>query len=149
MARPLRVAVPGAWYHVIARGIERRAIFRDRAYYQKFEELLATLPERFGVRLHTYVLMPNHYHLQIETPRLNLSEAIRWLNISYAIWFNRKTRRNGPLMQGRFKAVVHDPSEAGWTIHEYIHLNPVRVKRFSGLAAWIMRDLVRNRSSRW
>ena len=45
---------------------------------------MAILPERFGVRLHTYVLMPNHYHLQIETPRLNLSEAIRWLNISYA-----------------------------------------------------------------
>ena len=93
---------------------------------------MATLPERFGVRLHTYVLMPNHYHLQIETPRLNLSEAIRWLNISYAVWFNRKTRRNGPLLQGRFKAVVHDPGEAGWTIHEYIHLNPVRVKRFRG-----------------
>ena len=70
------------------------------------------LPERFGVRLHTYVLMPNHYHVQIETPRLNLSEAIRWLNISYAAWFNRKTRRNGPLFQGRFKAVVHDPNEA-------------------------------------
>jgi putative transposase len=91
---------------------------------------MGTLPERFGVRVHTYVLMPNHYHLQIETPRLNLSEAIRWLNISYAVWFNRKTRRNGPLLQGRFKAVVHDPSEAGWVIHEYIHLNPVRVKRF-------------------
>jgi putative transposase len=130
MARALRVAVPGAWYHVIARGIERRAIFRAEAYFQRFEALLATLPERFGVRLHTYVLMPNHYHVQIETPRLNLSEAIRWLNISYAAWFNRKTRRNGPLLQGRFKAVVHDPSEAGWAIHEYIHLNPVRVKRF-------------------
>ena len=130
MARPLRVAVPGAWYHVIARGIERRAIFRDETYYQKFEELLATLPERFGVRIHTYVLMPNHYHLQIETPRLNLSEAIRWLNISYAVWFNHRTRRNGPLLQGRFKAVIHEPGEAGWTIHEYIHLNPVRVKRF-------------------
>jgi len=130
MARPLRIAVPGAWYHVMARGIERRTIFRDEAYFQKFEGLLATLPERFGTRLHTYVLMPNHYHLQIETPRLNLSEAIRWLNISYAAWLNRKTRREGPLFQGRFKAVVHDPSEAGWTIHEYIHLNPVRVKRF-------------------
>ena len=46
MARPLRVAVPGAWYHVIARGIERRVIFRDEAYYQKFEDLLAILPER-------------------------------------------------------------------------------------------------------
>jgi putative transposase len=106
MARPVRVAVPGAWYHVIARGIERREIFRDAAYYQRFEGLLATLPERFGVRLHTYVLMPKHYHLQIETPRLNLSEVIRCLNISYAVWFNRKTRRIGPLMQGRFKSVV-------------------------------------------
>ena len=84
----------------------------------------------FRVRLHAYVLMPNHYHLQIETPRLNLSEAIKWLNVSYVSWFNHKTRRNGPLLQGRFKAVVHDPDEAGWTIHEYIHLNPVRVKRF-------------------
>jgi|SRR6516164_5540216 REP element-mobilizing transposase RayT len=82
MARPLRVLVPGAWYHVMARGIERRTIYSDESYYRKFEELLANLPERFGVRLHTYVLMPNHYHLQIETPRLNLSEAIKWLNLS-------------------------------------------------------------------
>jgi hypothetical protein len=68
--------------------------------------------------------------MAVTGPRLNLSEAIRWLNISYAVWFNRKTRRVGPLLQGRFKAVVHDPGEAGWTIHEYIHLNPLRVKRF-------------------
>jgi hypothetical protein len=51
MARPVRVAVPGAWYHVIARGIERRAIFQDEAYYRKFEELMGTLPKRFGVRV--------------------------------------------------------------------------------------------------
>jgi putative transposase len=66
MARPLRVVVPGAWYHVMARGLERRTIYSDEGYYRRFEELLADLPERFGVRLHTYVLMPNHYHLQIE-----------------------------------------------------------------------------------
>jgi putative transposase len=131
MARPLRVVVPGAWYHVVARGIERRSIFRAEAYYRQFELLLASLVERFGVKVHTYALMPNHYHLQIATPRLNLSEAIRWLNISYAIWFNRKARRKGPLLEGRFKAVVHEPGETGWTIHGYIHLNPVRVKRFA------------------
>jgi putative transposase len=130
MARPLRVVVPGAWYHVMARGIEGRTIYSGEGYYRRFEELLANLPERFGVKLHTYVLMPNHYHLQIETPRLNLSKAIKWLNLSYVTWFNRKTRRNGPLLQGRFKAVVHDPDETGWIIHQYIHLNPVRVKRF-------------------
>jgi putative transposase len=88
----------------MARGIERRTIYSDESYYRKLEELLANLPERFRLRLHTYVLMPNQYHLQIETPRLNLSEAIKWLNLSYVSWFNRKTRRNGPLLQGRFKA---------------------------------------------
>jgi hypothetical protein len=96
---------------------------------------LANLTERFGVGLHTYVLMSNHYHLQIETPRLNLSGAIKWLNLSYVSWFNRKSRRNGPLLQGRFKAVVHDPAETGWTIHEYIHLNPVLIaQRYGGMS---------------
>jgi REP element-mobilizing transposase RayT len=79
----------------------RRAIFRDGASYRKFEELLAMLRERFGVRLHTYVLMPNHYHLQIETPLLDFRKAIRWLNIFYAVWFDRKRGGNGPLWQGR------------------------------------------------
>ena len=64
MARALRVAVPGAWYHVMARGIDRRTIFHDEAYYRKFEGLLPILPERFGVRLHTYVLMPNRKMLK-------------------------------------------------------------------------------------
>jgi putative transposase len=130
MARALRVLVPGVWYHVVNRGVERRLIFYGEAYYQKFEELLGLMVQQFGVRIHSYVLMPNHYHLQIATPRQNLSEAIRWLNISYAVWLNRKRGRVGPLFQGRFKAMLHDPAESGFKIQEYIHLNPVRVKRF-------------------
>ena len=130
MARALRVLVPGAWYHVVNRGIERRLIFHGEAYYQKFEELLGLMVEQFGVRIHSYVLMANHYHLQLETPRENLSEAIRWLNVSYAVWLNRKRGRVGPLFQGRFRAMLHDPDESGFKIQEYIHLNPVRVKRF-------------------
>ena len=130
MARALRVLVPGAWYHVVNRGIERRLIFYGEAYYKKFEELLGLLVEQFGVRIHSYVLMPNHYHLQVETPRGNLSEAIRWLNVSYAVWLNRQRGRVGPLFQGRFKAMLHDPDESGFKIQEYIHLNPVRVRRF-------------------
>jgi len=82
MARPLRAAIPGAWYHAIAKGIDGREIFHEEIFYRQFEDQLSVLPERFGLRLHTYVMMPNHYHLQIETPRLNLSAAIGWLNIS-------------------------------------------------------------------
>jgi hypothetical protein len=76
--------------------------------------------------------MPNHYHLQLETPQANLSRAIQWLNVSYSIWVNRKYRRVGPLFQGRFKAILHDWTSHGLTINKYIHLNPVRVKNLGG-----------------
>ncbi len=100
MARPTRIDFPGAWYHVFNRGIEKRLIFRSTRCYERFLELLAMLPGRFGVRLHGYVLMPNHYHLQVETPEANLSQAIHWLNVGYSVWLNRKYGV-GPLFQGR------------------------------------------------
>jgi putative transposase len=49
MARPTRVDFPGAWYHVLNRGIEKRVIFRSRRCYEKFMELLSSVPKRFGV----------------------------------------------------------------------------------------------------
>ena len=42
--------------------------------------LVATMRERFGVRVYAYCLMPNHYHLLIGTPEGNVSRAIQWLN---------------------------------------------------------------------
>jgi putative transposase len=131
MARPTRIDFPGAWYHVLNRGIEKRVIFRSRRCYERFLELLSCLPARFGVKLHGYVLMPNHYHLQVETPEANLSQAIHWLNVGYSVWLNRKYGRVGPLFQGRFKAILHEPAEAP-IISRYIHLNPVRVKATGG-----------------
>ncbi|HXM04359.1 MAG TPA: transposase [Chthoniobacterales bacterium] len=134
MARPTRLDIPGGWYQVINRGIEGRSIFRGIGSYEHFIGLMAKLPQRFGLRVHGYVLMPNHYHLQVETPRANLSRAIQWLNVSYSIWFNKKYQRSGPLFQGRFKAILHDYVSHGLTINQYIHLNPVRVLRLSGHA---------------
>jgi putative transposase len=132
MARPTRLDIEGGWYHVVNRGTEKRVIFRGVTEHEHFIELLAKLPQRFGLRVHGYVLMPNHYHLQVETPRANLSRAMQWLNVSYSIWYNRKYRRVGPLFQGRFKAVLHDWSSHGLVINKYIHLNPVRVRRLGG-----------------
>jgi putative transposase len=132
MARPTRLDIEGGWYHVVNRGIERRTIFRGVSCYEHFLALLSKLPERFGLRVHGYVLMPNHYHLQVETPKANLSRAIQWLNVSYSIWFNKKYQRVGPLFQGRFKAILHDWPSHGLTINRYIHLNPVRVRRLGG-----------------
>jgi putative transposase len=52
--------------------------------------LHSAIAKRFGVRIHGYVLMANHYHPQIATAEANLSRAIQWLSVSYSIWFNRE-----------------------------------------------------------
>ena len=74
-----------------------------------FVELFPLWCERFRVRLHAYVLMENHYHLLAQTPEANLSPAMQWLNGTYTGWFNRRHRRAGHLLQGRFGAVVVEP----------------------------------------
>ena len=72
--------------------------------------------------------MSNHYHLLVETPHPNLSQAIKWINVSYAAYFNRKRRRTGHLFQGRFKSILIDADEYLKHLSRYIHLNPLRAK---------------------
>jgi REP element-mobilizing transposase RayT len=116
-------------YHVTARGNERRAIVRDDQDRQLFVTTLAEMVERFGVRVHAYCLMPNHYHLVVGTPLGNLSQAVGWLQVTYTVRFNRRHRRSGHLFQGRFKAqLVEADAYAQWLV-EYVHLNPVRPRR--------------------
>jgi putative transposase len=128
MARPLRIQWAGGWYHLTARGNERRAIFRDEKHRRRFLELVEDWVDRFGLRLHAYVLMDNHYHLLVETPQANLSQAMQWLQVSYTVWFNRRHRRAGHLFQGRYQAILVEAQTAAWELSRYVHLNPVRVR---------------------
>jgi hypothetical protein len=73
--------------------------------------------------------MDNRYDLLVETPEANLSRAIHWLNAGYCIWFNRRRRRKGHLLQGRFGAFMVE-DDAGWQeLARYVHLNPLRLAR--------------------
>ncbi len=126
MPRGLRVEFEGAVYHVMARGNERREVFRDGGDRRRFLETLGEAAERFGVRVLAYCLMPNHYHLVVETPRANLSQAMGWLQTTYTVRFNRRHRRVGHLFQGRFKAQLVDAGEYGRWLVRYVHYNPVR-----------------------
>jgi putative transposase len=129
MARPLRIEYPGAYYHVSTRGNERKAIFRDDRDRERLLELLGRAVEHFHLRLPGYVLMSNHYHLLVETPRGGLSRALRYLNGVYTQAFNRRHRRVGHLFQGRYKAILVDKDAYLLELSRYIHLNPWRVKR--------------------
>src|SRR5260221_568879 len=102
VARQLRLNRAGLWYHVTARGNERKPIYRDDADRLHFVELFAGWRELFRLHLHAYVLMPNHYHLFLETTEANLSRAMQWLNTSYTVWFKSRHQRAGHVLQGRF-----------------------------------------------
>ena len=126
MARPLRIMYEGAFYHVTARGNERRRIFLSRRDYEKFLSYLTDAIHKYGMVLHAFVLMANHYHLIVESPKANLSPFMHALNSSYTTYFNIKRRRSGHLFQGRYKAILVDADNYLLELSRYIHLNPVR-----------------------
>jgi len=94
-----------------------------------FLKLLARMVEDFRLRLHGYVLMSNHYHLLLETPRGGLNRALRYLNGVYTQAFNRRHRRVGHLFQGRYKAILVDKESYLLELSRYVHLNPWRLKK--------------------
>ena len=128
MARPLRIEYPGAAYHVMARGNQGHAIFKDDTDRKRFLETLAEACEKTGWRIDAYVLMGNHYHLLVETPEGNLVAGMKWLQGTYTQRFNGRHRVFGHLFQGRYKAVVVDRGDANYlqVVSTYIHLNPAR-----------------------
>ena len=126
MARPLRIAYPGAYYHVTSRGNEQKHVFKSRKDREKFLNYLASATQRYGAVIHVYCLMTNHYHLLIETPEGNLSQIMRHINGAYTTYFNVKRKRSGHLFQGRFKAILVQTVAYAAELSRYIHLNPVR-----------------------
>ncbi len=128
MGRPLRIEYPGAFYHITSRGNERRPIFQAKENYERFIGYLESSTERYGAQIHCFCLMPNHYHLLLETPRGNLQAIVHHLNTAYTNYFNRKTRRVGHLFQGRYRAILVERDSYPLELSRYIHLNPVRAK---------------------
>lgn len=126
MARPLRVEYSGAIYHVINRGNAGERIFRSNIDRVKFIEYLRKAVTRFLLSVHSFCLMENHFHILAETQLPNLSQALHWLTVSYAGYFNRKYHRIGHLFHGRFKSILVEADEYLKQVSRYIHLNPVR-----------------------
>jgi len=125
-ARPLRIEYPGAFYHVTARGNERKRIYFTKRDYLKFREYIVDAHEKYGCLLHVYVFMSNHYHMILETPKGNISKVMHFINGSYTNYINRKRDRSGHLFQGRYKAILVDKDNYLLELSRYIHLNPVR-----------------------
>jgi REP element-mobilizing transposase RayT len=128
MARPIRIEYEGAVYHVTIRGNERKALFQTDADRERFIKALAESVERYDIRLYLYTLMTNHTHFVLETPRGNLSRFMQRFQTAYTVYYNKRHRRSGHLMQGRFGASIVEEDRYILKLSRYIHLNPVFIR---------------------
>ena len=127
MARLPRLTLPGYPHHVIQRGNNRQAIFASRADYLTLLDLLAENASKFGVAIHAYVLMSNHFHLLV-TPQSSdgLPQLMQAVGRSYVRYFNTAQKRSGTLWEGRYKSTLIQAERYLLACMVYIELNPVR-----------------------
>jgi putative transposase len=132
--------VSESYYHVYFRGVNRSRIFRDAADYEKMLRLFArylSLEEvtnsagvsfpnyHYKLELVAFCLMPNHAHLLLyQRQQRAMAEFMRSLLTSYSMYFNKKYKRSGPLLESRYKASMITDDSYLEHITRYIHLNP-------------------------
>jgi putative transposase len=141
MPRKARIDAPGALHHIIIRGIERKAIVKDRADCANFIERLGRIISESRTGCYAWVLMTNHLHLLLKTGRAPIATVMRRLLTGYAVSFNRRHRRHGQLFQNRYKSFLCEEDVYLKELVRYIHLNPLRAK--------IVKDLKALSTYRW
>lgn len=135
MPRKARIDAPGALHHVIFRGIERRAIFKDNVDRDVFLDRAGSIFTASDTPCFAWALMTNHVHLLIRTAMVPLSTLMRRLLTGYAQAFNRRHRRHGQLFQNRYKLFLCQEDVYLLKLTRYIHLNPLQAKIVSDLKA--------------
>ncbi|MCJ0764996.1 transposase [Variovorax terrae] len=127
MARLPRLTVPGYPHHVIQRGNNRQAIFTSAQDRERLLALLAENAVKFGVAVHAYVLMDNHFHL-LATPGTaeGLPQMMQALGRRYVRYFNDSQGRSGTLWEGRYRSTLIQTERYLLACMAYIDLNPVR-----------------------
>lgn len=126
MSRPLRIEYKNAFYHIMNRGRRREKIFLDDGDYYLFLSVLAEAVKLFNIKIYSYCLMSNHYHLLISAPDANISRAMRHINGVYTQKTNRKHKLEGALFKGRYKSILIEEDSYFMECVRYIHRNPIK-----------------------
>ena len=108
------------------RGRRGERVFEHKDDYELFIGILQEAIKLFALRVSAFCLMPNHYHLLVQTPDANLSRCMRHINGFYTQRYNSVHSLDGPLFRGRYKAIVVPEDSYLLQLVRYIHRNPVR-----------------------
>jgi putative transposase len=139
MPRRPRFATGGYVFHVLNRAVGKATIFKNEGDYQAFEQLLNDARRQTPMRLLSYCIMPNHWHLVL-WPRGDddLAEYMRWLTATHAQrWHGvHGTVGTGPLYQGRFKSFPIQEDDHFYTVCRYVERNALRANLVSRAERW-------------
>ena len=127
MPRQARLVLPDVALHVIQRGHNRQACFRQETDYLVYLTLLHDLSTKRRCAMHAYCLMTNHVHLLL-TPgdAQACATLMRDLGQGFVQYFNRRYERSGTLWEGRFRSCLVESARYVLACYRYIELNPVR-----------------------
>jgi REP element-mobilizing transposase RayT len=128
MSRKKRIWYPGAAYHVMSRGNRRTVLFKDNSDYMRFMECIAKAKEQYGFRIHSICLMSNHFHIALETDKVELWKIMQKILHPYSMDFNNKYHFTGHVFESRYTACLIEDDRYFLEVSRYIHLNPVKAK---------------------
>lgn len=126
MPRKARIDSPGAFHHIICRGLERREIFYDDEDRDDFVARLSRVLIDTSTRCFAWALIPNHFHLLLQTGSKPIATMMQRLLTGYAVTFNCRHNRHGHLFQNRYKSILCQEDPYLLELVRYIHLNPLR-----------------------
>lgn len=126
MGRKRRSWFPGAKYHITSRGNNRSTLFYDDEDRMKYLTVLEETKNRCHFHLHSYCLMSNHTHHQIETTDTSPTIIMSLLNTKYAKYFNKKYSQTGHVFEKRYNAEILDSLDYEFDVSKYIHRNPLK-----------------------
>lgn len=137
MARRLRITVPNLPFHVLDRGNNRQIVFREQADFIYFVQLLKRYKKELKFKLYHFCLMPNHFHLVLESAiEGGLPKIMMRLTLAYSWYFNERYGGVGHVWQGRYKSSLIDKESYFIWCGLYVELNAVRGGLVSKPESW-------------
>ena len=130
MPRKARVKTDESIYHIMCKSISEVNLFKDAEDKKKYLLLVKKYKDLYNFKIYGYCLMDNHMHLMVDANGADISKVMHGINFSYAMYFNKKYKRDGHLFKDRFKSKIVNSERYLKTLSLYMHNNPTDIKEF-------------------
>jgi len=130
MPRKARVKTDDSIFHIMCKSISEVSLFKDDEDKKKYLSLIKKYKVLYNFKLYGYCLMDTHSHLMIDANGSDISIVMHGINFSYAMYFNRKYKREGHLFKDRFKSKIVANERYMKILSLYMHNNPTDMVKY-------------------